>query len=200
MRFRPLIALSLACALAACDREAPAPTPTLQPTASPTPEQKTSIIRDDVGFEREPAPVQGPLDIVIGFPDGGADLSEEAIAQLGAALESEQMKGGGAISVGGHTDSTGPDAANLRAARRRAETVRDWLVKEGVAEDRIKVIAFGEQNPIAPNARPDGTPSESGRAKNRRVELSIAAPPGAPPAAAESEVTLVDELTAPAED
>lgn len=93
---------------------------------------------------------------------------------------------------------TSPAAANLRASQRRAEVVRDWLVENGVAEDRIDVIAFGEQNPVSPNANPDGTPDEAGRAKNRRVDLTIAVPPGTPPAAAATdEGTLVEEITGP---
>jgi OOP family OmpA-OmpF porin len=45
-----------------------------------------------------------------------------------------------------------------------------------VAEDRIEIVAFGEQNPVAPNALPDGTPNDEGRAKNRRVEIRVAPP------------------------
>jgi len=44
----------------------------------------------------------------------------------------------------------------------------------GVAQDRISVIAFGEQNPVEPNAKPDGTPNERGREANRRVDVTVA--------------------------
>jgi OOP family OmpA-OmpF porin len=64
----------------------------------------------------------------------------------------------------------------LRAGLERAEAVRDWLIEMGVAEDRSEVLTFGEQNPIEPNALPDGTPNEEGRAANRRVEILITAP------------------------
>lgn len=192
-----LIAITAALALAGCNREAPAPEPAATPSATPTGD-KVSIIRDDVGIEREAAPME-PYEARIGFDDGGIDLSEAALAALGEALVSEQMEAGGRITLGGHTDSAGADAANLRASQRRAEAVRDWLVENGVAEGRIEVIAFGEQNPVAPNAKPDGTPDETARAKNRRVELTIAVPPGTPPAAAETgEGTLVDEIAGPA--
>ena len=60
-----------------------------------------------------------------------------------------------------------------RASRARAEAVRDWLVDSGVDEARISLIAFGEQNPVAPNARPDGSPDPVGRAANRRVEIEV---------------------------
>lgn len=200
MRPNPLIVLSLVAALAACDRDARDPVPA--PAAStPVQGEKVSIIRDDVGIEREATAPLAPLAISIGFPEGGADLSGAAIARLREALASAQMEAGGSITLGGHTDSAGPDSANLRAAERRAGAVRDWLVEHGVDESRITVIAFGEQNPVAPNARPDGTPDEAGRARNRRVEMRVAVPSGTLSAEAvgESE-TLVDELTGAAED
>ncbi|WP_120717037.1 OmpA family protein [Tsuneonella amylolytica] len=188
--------LAAGLALAGCDRSDPAPAPVATPSASPSGD-KVSIIRDDVGIEREAATPMVPLELSIGFGDGGSELPEPAIAALREALASEQMKAGGAITLGGHSDSAGSDTANERASKARAEAVRDWLVENGVDEGRITVIAFGEQNPVAPNARPDGTPDEAGRAKNRRVDMTIAVPPGTPPAVQEPEGTLVDELAGP---
>lgn len=161
---------TLAVTLAACGpRQAPAPDPSPSPTG-------TSIIRDD--FER-PATTPtalAPLEMRISFAAGGVELSEAAIAELETVLESPQMAGGAPIVLGAHSDSGGTDAANLRATQARGEAIRDWLVERGVDADRITVIAFGEQNPIAPNALPDGSPNEEGRAANRRVDLTIAAP------------------------
>ena len=180
--------------LAACDRKAPAPQPSPAETATPKAET-VSIIRPEVDGAPEPAPPMKPLKLQIGFEDGGTDLSAQALTALEQVLASEQMKAGGAIMLGGHSDSAGGDAANLSASRRRAEAVRDWLVDHGIAEDRITLVAFGEQNPAAPNALPDGTPDEAGRARNRRVELTVAVPEGTPPTAASRDsTTLVDEL------
>jgi len=86
------------------------------------------------------------------------------------------MLAGGPIIVGGHSDAAGSDAVNLRASTARAEAVAEWLVGMGVAQDRIIVIAFGEQNPVEPNAKPDGTPNEAGREANRRVDVTVALP------------------------
>jgi OOP family OmpA-OmpF porin len=52
--------------------------------------------------------------------------------------------------------------------------VATWLVKHGVDKERITIIALGEQRPIASNAHLGGTPDEEGRAKNRRVTVTIA--------------------------
>ncbi|MEL7217243.1 MAG: OmpA family protein, partial [Pseudomonadota bacterium] len=54
--------------------------------------------------------------------------------------------------------------------------VAEWLIGKGVNQERIDVIVFGEQNPAEPNALPDGSPNEAGRAANRRVEVLIVPP------------------------
>ena len=57
----------------------------------------------------------------------------------------------------------------------RGLAVAKWLIDNGVDAERITVIAFGEQNPIEPNALPSGAANEAGRAANRRVEIEIEA-------------------------
>lgn len=76
------------------------------------------------------------------------------------------------IVVEGHTDSQGPDDANMTLSRSRAESVRAHLVQGGVATDRVKAEGKGEGTPIADNT------SAEGRANNRRVEIVISAPRG----------------------
>ena len=143
-------------------------------TPDPTPETSAvSIIRDDLQPAEPVALPPEPVELVIPFPDG-ATLTSQVERVLVGVLESDAMKEGWPVVLGGHTDSGGNDQANLRASRARAEAVAAWLVEHGVADHRIEVVAFGEQNPIAPNALPDGTPNEKGRRANRRVELRIA--------------------------
>lgn len=169
-----LVAMVAALALAACDRSEPTAPP--EP-AEPAPEAPppASIIRPDLEVNRI-EPKLEPLEASVSFAETGGELSAAALEDLEAIMESPQLAKGGAIVLRGHTDSTGDDEANLRVSRRRAEVVRDWLIEHGVAEDRITVIALGEQRPIAPNAKLDGTPDEEGRAANRRVDVSIALP------------------------
>ena len=175
------VAPAAALALAGCNDREPPPAPEPSPTAPPT---QTSIIRPDVEIERI-EPELEPFEGSVTFAEGGNALSDAAIADLEAIQETPQMAEGGAIVLRGHTDSVGDDDANMRVSERRAGLVRDWLVESGVAEDRITVIAIGEQRPIAPNARRDGTPDEAGRAANRRVDVSIALPAGLDADAAE---------------
>ena len=163
--------------LSACASEPPAPEPAPEPTETPTASESepVSIIREDVDVGQEALKLQ-PLEARISFDDGGYDLSETAIGELEAAIETRQFATGGAIVLRGHTDSVGNDRANLRASQLRAEAVRNWLIERGVAESRLTVIAMGEQDQARPNAKPDGTPDEMGRAFNRRVDLTVMVP------------------------
>jgi outer membrane protein OmpA-like peptidoglycan-associated protein len=71
------------------------------------------------------------------------------------------------IELVGHADSTGSEAYNLGLSKRRAEAVRNFLVRQGIAANRIQLSWKGELEPIAPNT------TEEGRAQNRRVEATI---------------------------
>ena len=66
------------------------------------------------------------------------------------------------IEVGGHTDSTGPEEYNRLLSMRRAESVKNALVQQGIDPARIRTYGYGESRPIS-----------SDPAKNRRVEITI---------------------------
>jgi OOP family OmpA-OmpF porin len=177
-----LVLVTLCAALAACGprheeqrRPEPAATPSPTPAVSASP--SASIIRPDIAPEPVVDLPPPPLALTVGFPGGGSRLDAAAEQALAHVLESEQYGEGWPIVLSGHSDSAGGDQANLVTSRKRAEAVARWLREHHVAADRIEIVAFGEQNPVAPNANPDGTPNEAGRAKNRRVEIRIAPPP-----------------------
>jgi len=72
------------------------------------------------------------------------------------------------VEVQGHTDSIGSEKYNMGLSKRRANAVRNYLIKKGgVAPDRLTAVGYGESMPIASNK------TKEGRAKNRRVELKI---------------------------
>lgn len=178
-----IIALTALMGLGACqaDRtDEEVGEPPQDATSAATGEEETvSILRPDVEAEQELAPtLLEPLDVTIGFPEGGDELDEAAITALEGVIGSPQFDLDGPIHVRGHSDSGGSDEANIRASQARAEAVRDWLLENGVNEDRFTIIAFGEQNPAEPNAMDDGSPNEEGRAANRRVEVHVAVPEG----------------------
>ncbi len=71
------------------------------------------------------------------------------------------------LRISGHTDNVGARTANMTLSKRRAESVKKYLVSKGIAADRFEVMYFGPDKPIAPNN------TEDGRARNRRVEMLI---------------------------
>ncbi len=71
------------------------------------------------------------------------------------------------LLIAGHTDSTANEDFNLRLSLARANSVKNYLVSKGVAEDVLTTQGFGKRKPIATNA------TEAGRRENRRVEFFI---------------------------
>jgi outer membrane protein OmpA-like peptidoglycan-associated protein len=100
------------------------------------------------------------------FASGSANLTGPARASL-RTLAGELRGGSGAISIEGHTDSQGADAANLALSQQRAEAVRRTLEDGGLPSARLSAGGRGETAPVADNASADG------RARNRRVEIIV---------------------------
>ena len=104
------------------------------------------------------------------FPVNKYELSKEAEEQLAAFAE--RLKGENKnvyLEIQGHTDSTGADDYNMKLGEARAETVRRYLNKQGVALNRMSTISYGSSEPVESNKTKDG------RAKNRRVVVIVLA-------------------------
>ena len=134
---------------------APAPTPAPAPEPTPEPEAPVAqVVRVelDVKFDFDKSVVK---------PNSYGDVKNLAdfMAQYPATN----------VEVAGHTDSVGPDAYNQKLSQRRADAVKQVLVKDGVAPSRVTAVGYGESRPVADNA------TEAGRAVNRRVEASVEA-------------------------
>lgn len=85
------------------------------------------------------------------------------------ALIAEKMKNDPTLTANivGHTDSIGSKSYNMKLGQKRANAVKNWITKQGIASDRITTSSKGEANPIASNA------TASGRAKNRRAVITV---------------------------
>ncbi len=108
------------------------------------------------------------------FEFGSAALTGDGrrkVARIGEILSGRARDR--VVSVEGHTDSIGSAEYNQRLSERRARTVAEALVAEGVSPDLVRPRGFGESEPVAPNQNPDGSDNPMGRAKNRRVEVVI---------------------------
>jgi outer membrane protein OmpA-like peptidoglycan-associated protein len=69
--------------------------------------------------------------------------------------------------IHGHTDNVGDPEANKRLAAKRANAVLAYLIEQGVDQSRLKILAQGEDKPVAAND------TEEGRGLNRRVEVLL---------------------------
>jgi OOP family OmpA-OmpF porin len=95
-------------------------------------------------------------------------LTEADLKELPKAVVFVKKYPGAKIRLDGYTDSIGTDEYNMKLSERRATAVKDYLIKEaGVDSSKITAVGHGEADPVADNKTPEG------RAKNRRVEISI---------------------------
>ncbi|MFN3512357.1 MAG: OmpA family protein [Phenylobacterium sp.] len=102
------------------------------------------------------------------FPLDKAALSPEAEARLAEFAERLKSENRNVyLEIQGHTDATGPTTYNEQLGAKRAEAVRRYLNRQGVALNRMATISYGEDAPVAPND------SRDGRAQNRRVVVVV---------------------------
>lgn len=133
-----------------CPAEAPPPPPP-PPSPPPPPAPGTKL-----------ETLAGPH-----FAFDSAALTVEGRARVGAAARALRDHADVRVRVEGHTDAIGSDAYNLRLSERRAVTVHDALVAEGIDAGRIEAVGLGKSQPIADNRTPEG------RAQNRRVDIVV---------------------------
>ena len=108
-----------------------------------------------------------PVDYVLYFVAGTADLTEESSGQLGDIVSYAQGRPVISVRVVGHTDTVGSAATNARLSVRRASGVRDLLIEAGLPEDGFDVFSLGESDPLVP------TPDETPEPLNRRVVVTV---------------------------
>jgi outer membrane protein OmpA-like peptidoglycan-associated protein len=103
------------------------------------------------------------------FPLNRAEISDEAKSIIDEAITPFKQENRGVFfEVEGHTDSTGPDAFNLRLGEDRADAVRNYLRDQhGIALSRIEVMSYGESRPVVDNK------TKENRAANRRVVIKV---------------------------
>ncbi len=77
------------------------------------------------------------------------------------------------LEIVGHTDWMGTEDYNMRLSKKRALSAFNYLKKKGISENDLVIKWFGESQPVAPNANPDGSDNEENRQLNRRCEFSF---------------------------
>jgi lipid-binding SYLF domain-containing protein len=99
------------------------------------------------------------------FATGSAQLTPDSGNSLTSAAAALKDNPDWRVRVEGYTDNVGSQEANLKLSNDRANAVMDWLGDHGIERNRLSAQGFGESHAIAK------TTIETGRAKNRRVEL-----------------------------
>jgi outer membrane protein OmpA-like peptidoglycan-associated protein len=104
----------------------------------------------------------------VSFDTGRSDIKSNFRPVLERFAQTLNDNPAATVSIIGHTDSTGGDSVNDPLSVDRAARTRDYLSQRGISPNRIMIDGRGEREPIASND------SDSGRARNRRVEIYVA--------------------------
>jgi peptidoglycan-associated lipoprotein len=109
-------------------------------------------------------------DDAVKFPVNKHELSPEAMQLLDTFAERLKKENKNVyLEIQGHTDATGAPAANYKLGEARAEAVRRYLNKQGIALNRMSTISYGKDDPV------DSNKTKQGRSKNRRVVVVVLA-------------------------
>ena len=101
------------------------------------------------------------------FATGRSKVLPDSFALLGQVVQVLNDFPRMRVSIEGHTDAVGGEAANMKLSQQRAEAVRAWLVGKGIAPARLQATGFGPTRPMASNG------TARGREQNRRTEFRI---------------------------
>jgi outer membrane protein OmpA-like peptidoglycan-associated protein len=128
---------------------------------------------EDLAIKETKTEVRIELSGDILFDFDKATLRPEATPVLERVAEVIRKYGKPTVRVEGHTDSKGSHDYNVKLSQRRADSVKEWLVKNGAIGGTLVTKGFAETQPVAPNQNPDGSDNPEGRQKNRRVEIVV---------------------------
>jgi outer membrane protein OmpA-like peptidoglycan-associated protein len=101
------------------------------------------------------------------FQTGKYALSQDAQLKLAKLSGIIQAHPGLNLAIEGHTDTTGTADFNMKLSQQRADTVREFLMSQGMSPDTITAKGMGQDDPVADNS------TAAGRKLNRRVEIIV---------------------------
>lgn len=103
----------------------------------------------------------------LNFQTGSTQLTPESVTTVNDLSQVLKAYPNAQVELAGHTDNTGSPETNQALSRDRANAVMGMLVNQGIAADRITTAGYGQDRPVASND------TEEGRARNRRLELTV---------------------------
>ena len=141
-------------------------------------EKKLREQMQGTGVDVQRNPQTGAVDLImpgnITFATARSDINPSFAGTLGQLAQTLSTYKDQTISVRGYTDNVGAAAYNQQLSQDRANSVANYLIRNGVPSSRIQASGYGMSNPIADNS------SEQGRSQNRRVEISVNPPASVP--------------------
>ena len=109
----------------------------------------------------------GKTRLLVFFDFGKSDLNPSSYPELDRTVRLMKAVPNMKVEIAGYTDSIGTPDFNRDLSEKRANSVRNYMIKKGIASNRVTAHGYGEASPIADNA------TEEGRAENRRVEFVV---------------------------
>lgn len=106
----------------------------------------------------------------IEFESGKTVLKPDSKKELNKVVSFLKYNSKHKLSLYGHTDSVGSQAANKSISQKRADVIKDYLISKGIPKSRISAIGVGEKYPVSNNS------TEQGKKENRRIEICVSKP------------------------
>ena len=193
-RLVPLLAIAVAASAAACHKPPPPAPPPAPVVNQDSIDAANRARQDSIARERarqdsiaaaekarqdsiaaaqaaaaRVAAAKNAVSAVIYFDFDKSDITDQSKATLDAKLPVLRANTGLRIQIAGHTDERGSDEYNMALGQRRAAAAKRYLVSQGITSDRIDLISYGEEHPVATGH------DESAWSQNRRDEFNIVA-------------------------
>ncbi len=134
------------------------------------PEEAPAPVAEPVAAAPAEAPAPAPETITLSgdalFDFDKSNLRPDAVAALDTTVQKYKGSKLNSMTIVGHTDSKGSDPYNQALSERRADSVRDYLISQGLEGSKISTSGRGESDPAASNDTADG------RQQNRRVAIT----------------------------
>jgi outer membrane protein OmpA-like peptidoglycan-associated protein len=134
-------------------------------TVLEVPNNKGELLSFEVTIQYE-LPKTYTLDNVY-FETGKADIKPSSFKYIDEMAEYMKLKKSLVIEISGHTDNVGTPESNLKLSQDRANSVRAYLIKKGIADNRVTAKGYGDTQPVASND------TDAGKQKNRRTEVKV---------------------------
>jgi len=110
----------------------------------------------------------------VNFATGKSELLASSFKILESTVKGLRKYCAAGVEIEGHTDNVGGLEYNDKLSQARADAVRDYLIKKGIAANRVRAVGYGYSRPRALNT------TEKGKAENRRIEIKLTGPQGEP--------------------